>query len=107
MKKVNLTNWISHLENESKTLSEGMEKDFMNAFEWGYVNDFYKVQHKIRVLKAEDLNISVDELISKLQRAILNMLPLRSSSNEGSNTSARLRLEALKSLLDEMGWYVI
>ncbi len=107
MKKVNLTLWISHLENESKTLTGGMEKNFMNAFEWGDVNDFYKVQHKIRVLKAEDLLISVEELESKLQRAILNMLPLRSSSNEGSNTSDRLRLEALKNLLDNVGWYVI
>ena len=107
MKKVNLTQWISQLENRSKVISEGMEKNFMNAFEWGYVNDFYKVQHEIRILKAEDLHISVDELASKLRRAILNMLPLRISSNEGSNTSARLRLEALKNLLDELGWYVI
>ncbi len=107
MKKVNLTQWISQLENESKTLSEGMKKDFMDAFEWGYVNDFYKVQHEIRVLKAEDPHISVDELVSKLQRAILDMILLRSSSNEGSNTSARLRLEALKNLLYDMGWYVI
>lgn len=104
MKTLDAKTWIEQLEKSIKELNASIEKDFLNAYEWGRLDEKFEKECMI-VLLMQLENKDIVEVENILKTHLLSSFPLRESSSSSSNRAEVLRVNSVSKLLKNIGWY--
>jgi len=112
MDKGRLQRFIDRVKDEVEKLRKKLFEDFNYGFEWGYANQIYVKNHTLEMMtnmlkQWEETDETDEDFIKRWRKQLMNELiktsPLGNSTNDASNQAKRLRLEAIRKLLDEYG----
>lgn len=105
--KINFKDWKISIKDEITTANERMEKDFTNAFEWGYHEKRYEAELKLQYLSFFKNDTPLEEFVKQIEKELSNRLPLQTSTSASSNRADVLRINALDYLRKNANWYSI
>ena len=109
MKTVNLKMWLNTLKADMPQMDSAIDKNFMHAFEWNYLEGKYILEFSIAFLNDLDSRgvVRHEEIKEEMVNYILNMLPLNQSTSQGSNRADVLRINAIKGMINNLTRYTV